>query len=87
NEGGETYEHAGIVNPLYAWLESQGVRCIGAGAGTTTKCRYNLDTLAGIPALPGPKCPTSGPCGVLHHLHMAEECVPKAMAGVAGGCK
>ena len=33
----------------------------------------------------GINCPTV-PCGVLDHVHIADECVPLGMAGLAGGC-
>jgi hypothetical protein len=82
-ESGQAYIHnGGSPSPLYAWLEQQGIACIRGGASA---CRYSIPMLANIPALTGPNCPTVA-CGVEEHIHIADECVAKGLAGLQGGC-
>jgi hypothetical protein len=40
---------------------------------------------ANVPAVSGPNC-RAGNCGVDQHLHVADACVAKGLAGLSGGC-
>jgi hypothetical protein len=84
-ESGQAYIHAGgSPSPVYKWLEGQGISC-GTGPSSESPCRYNLPMLDGIPDVTGPNCRTTA-CGVEQHLHIADACVAKGLAGIAGGC-
>lgn len=71
-EGGEAYEKASLTNPLYAWLEGQGLSPITASAPQSLK-RWNLPVFDGLPNLAS-------------HLHIADPCVALGLAGRPGGC-
>jgi hypothetical protein len=84
-ESGEGYRLAGLSNPLYAWLENQGVKCTAGSSSGGSKCRYFLNVFAGIPSVSGPNCSNST-CGLIDHVHVADPCVARGLAGLAGGC-
>jgi hypothetical protein len=86
-ESGQAYElNGGKRSPFYAWLEAQGVSCTSFGASPpNSQCGYSLPLFVGIPAVTGPNCPTTA-CGIDKHLHIADECVAKGLAGLSGGC-
>ena len=96
NESGQSWADAGhgaLGNPVYGWLEnSEHVRCVppGVTAGSSA-CRFNLYSLQNIPAnIPGPACSStqagSNQCGISKHIHIADPCVAKGLAGQTGGC-
>ena len=80
-EGAEAYATAGIECPIFKWLEDQGVpHHIDSGSTVYTGGWFaNLGNHTGV------NCPDS-PCGVLEHVHIADECVALGMAGLPGGC-
>ncbi len=69
-EGGEAYEKAGTVSPVYDWLKSVGVEPQIYADGSA---RYPLFFLSGLP-------------DIENHIHLADECVARGLAGVEGGC-
>jgi hypothetical protein len=80
-EGAEAYATAGIECPIFKWLEGQGVpHHIDSGSTVYTGGWFeHLGSHTGV------NCPDN-PCGVLEHVHIADECVPLGMAGLPGGC-
>lgn len=95
-ESGQTWADAGkgaLSDPVYGWLENtEHLRCVGPGSSAgNSACRFNLFALQNIPAnIPGPTCSSaqasSNQCGVSKHLHIADPCVVKGMAGQPGAC-
>jgi len=83
-EGGRAYELAGGENAIYDWLASEGITPWG-GSPPESSERYVIYPLSGIPNLVGPNCSEST-CGVLSHVHIADECVALGRAGLEGGC-
>ena len=81
-EGADAFATAGIDCPIFKWLDGQrGVRThTDAGSLVYTGGWWeNLGNYTGV------NCKVV-PCGVLHHMHVADECVPLGMAGLVGGC-
>lgn len=70
-EGDTAYAVAGISNPFFTM---PGVSCT-AGVGTDTPT--NICTIAPMAGLP---------MDFADHIHVADECVAKGLAGVSGGC-
>jgi hypothetical protein len=92
-ESNQPYRIAGVTNPLFAWLNSQvgsGVTKPGAPAQATCSSqpggcyKYQMTLFSGIPNLTGPSCSTA--CNYEGHMHIADPCVPKGLAGLSGGC-
>jgi len=70
-EGGEAWAFAGLTDPFWSWFGSQpGV--------IVYQDRYTGYVFANIPLVNG--------TDVTHHIHMADPCVVKTLAGVSGGC-
>jgi hypothetical protein len=93
-ESNQPYRIAGVTNPLFAWLNSQvgsGVTKPGAPAQATCSSqpggcyKYQMTLFSGMPNLTGPSCPTTA-CNYVGHMHIADPCVPKGLAGLSGGC-
>lgn len=81
-EGAEAYATRGIDAPVFTWLEGQrGVKS-HVDTGSTV---YTGGWWANLGNHTGVNCPDT-PCGVLQHIHIADECVPLGMAGLPGGC-
>jgi hypothetical protein len=70
--------------PVVDWLLKQGIPCNTRSEPGASKCSFNLSIAANVPALIGPKCST--PCGFSGHVHIADPCVARGLAGVSGGC-
>jgi hypothetical protein len=74
-EGDEAYSVAGIANPFFTWATANSVPCRNGGGVTdapTNTCEvYPLSDL---------------PAGWETHIHVADQCVPKGMVRLAGGC-
>ncbi len=72
-EGGDAFVKASTTGPLYDWLETtEGLAPITASPPNSTR-RWLLTYFNGIAGLTG-------------HLHIANECIAKGLAGLAGGC-
>jgi hypothetical protein len=91
-EGAAAYEYSGISYPLYNWFfsfphdssngdPSQSLSCYTAGS--FQGCEFN--PYINVPLYTGPNC-TSSACDISKHMHIADECVAKGLAGVSGGC-
>lgn len=76
-ESSQAWVQAGQTNPLYAWLASQGIGCLG-NSPPGSSCRYDMRWLANIPLVNG--------TDVRSHIHMAAECVALGLANQPGGC-
>ena len=91
-EGAGAYLLAGLRYPLYDWFKafphdpsnsdpSQPLACY-----TYHNRSYcDIAMWVGVPKVTGPRCPTV-PCDVSMHLHIADPCIAKGLAGVPGGC-
>jgi hypothetical protein len=77
-----------LGDPLYGWLEGpEHQPCEAPGLADGSQCRFVLAALANVPVLAGPSC--TGPCDISHHIHMADPCVAKGLAGMTaadGAC-
>jgi hypothetical protein len=90
-EGPAAYQRAGLPYALGQWLlafphtppatQTQPLACYDRDAGH--ECEFSI--YMGIPLLTGPRCPDE-PCDVSMHLHMADPCVAKGLAGRPDGC-
>ena len=69
-EGGGAYELAGTTSPVYDWLRTEGVNSWTMPGGAE---RFSLPFLAGLP-------------DVVSHIHLADECVARELAGLPDGC-
>lgn len=70
-EGGQAWAFAGLTDPFWSWISYQpGI--------TGYKDRYTGYVFANVPLVNG--------TDVTHHIHMADPCVVKGLAGVSGGC-
>lgn len=85
------YVSGGTRDPIFAYLDGQGVPC-NKGSGTSD-CKYPLfmwsKNLASVgtgvvPNVVGPNCPST-PCDISGHWHMADPCVAVGLAGGAAG--
>src|SRR5207248_7125048 len=75
-ESDAAYELFGNVNPLYVWLTGQpGVLKSSASDNSFT---YAMSMLKGLPII-------RGKAGI-SHLHIADPCVAKSLAGLSSGC-
>jgi hypothetical protein len=89
-EGPAAYNLAGIPYPLTTWFQmfpyddaaaDAPLLCFPRTAGV--ECEMN--PFVSVPLETGPNC-TSTSCDVSKHLHVADPCIAKTLAGVAGGC-
>ena len=91
-ETGQAYKFAGVADPLWDFLDTN---CGGACTKMTktnsppnSSAVYALNFLSNMPNLPGPNCASSS-CGVLQHMHIADPCIAKGLAGMTaaqGAC-
>jgi hypothetical protein len=76
-EAGQAYQYHGMKDPLWDYLDQS---CPGPGCQFSShnypgsEKVYTLDFLANIPAVNG--------TDVTHHVHIADPCVAKALAGM-----
>jgi hypothetical protein len=91
-ESGQSYRYYGKGDPVWNFMSANcGTGCnLGVKAPTPPKSSqiYSLDVFANIPNLPGPACSSSS-CGVVQHMHIADPCVAKGLAGLSstqGAC-
>lgn len=91
-EGSVAYEAKGIHYPLYDWFKgfqydpnnsnkAKPLACYTYGK--FTGCSFN--PYVNVPLYSGPACPNST-CDVSKHMHIANECVARGLAGQPGGC-
>jgi hypothetical protein len=91
-ESGQGYRYSGHTDALFSFLSANcGTGCyMGVKAPTPPKSAqvYTLNVFANIPSLPGPSCSSSS-CGVKGHMHIADPCIAKGLAGFSssqGAC-
>jgi hypothetical protein len=89
-EGPAAYNLAGIPYPLTTWFETFPYADAAADApllcfprAMGVECEMN--PFVSVPVETGPNC-TSIACDVSMHMHVADPCIAKTLAGVAGGC-
>jgi hypothetical protein len=80
-EAQEAFVTAGVTNPLYSWLDGQGL----THHTDSTSQNYTISLWSGVPNVVGPNCPNST-CGIALHAHIADSCVALGLAGQPGGC-
>lgn len=78
-ESDDAYNTAGITNPLWGWLNGQAGLNAGCGTGTT-QCNLDWSNLNR-----GGSCTDSSVCIIANHIHMADPCIAKGMAGLSAG--
>jgi hypothetical protein len=69
---GFPHDDSDLAKPLLCFVRTAGYQC-------------NFSIYVGVPLETGPSCPDT-PCDVSRHLHMADPCVAKGLAGQPGGC-
>jgi hypothetical protein len=90
-EGPAAYEAAGIPYGLRDWIlnfphdDAAPTKPLNCVKRTDTDYQCNFSIYAGVPLQTGPNCPST-PCDISKHLHMADPCVAKGLAGQSGGC-
>jgi hypothetical protein len=89
-EGPAAYNMFNLPYPIGDWLMSfphsdvsqeQPLYCFSRGAGQ----QCNMGVYTSVPLETGPNCPAE-PCDISKHLHIADACVAKGLAGQPGGC-
>jgi hypothetical protein len=75
------YYEGSTASPLASLCAQSGFSCANSGASRNAIAYM----FANIPAVSGPNCPSST-CTVDRHIHLADQCVAKALAGAVGGC-
>jgi hypothetical protein len=78
------YHDANLTDPIFAWVQHQadgaGLKyAAGTGGSSVLSFTYN------VPLETGPNCPTVA-CTIDRHLHIADPCIARGLAGIAGGC-
>jgi hypothetical protein len=85
-EGGQAYQYSGVTDPLWTYLNSHctSPACtIAHHNPPASSTVYTMNVFANIPKLAGPNCQGSS-CGVDKHLHIADPCIAKGLAGFSG---
>jgi hypothetical protein len=90
-ESGQSFKYYGKTDPMWSFLAAHcGVGCkLGTHSLSPpySSSVYSLSVFANIPNLPGPSC--SSACGVVQHMHIANPCIAKGLAGLSasqGAC-
>ena len=99
-EGQTAYQlYHNYDNGFVSWACAQGMNDFGQPGCKQGKVVSpygpSLDVLGGIPLLTGPggkdtsgrSCSVAPGCDVSGHIHLADPCVVRGLAGVAGGCR
>jgi hypothetical protein len=91
-ESGQSYKYYGKTDPMWSFMAKNcGVGCkLGTHSLSPpySSYVYSLSVFANIPNLPGPSCSSSA-CGVVQHMHIANPCIAKGLAGLSaaqGAC-
>ena len=97
-ESGAAYQYYNVPDPIVAWGCSQGMNDVGESTCSNGTVSGNFDpslnVLGGLPLLTGPggtdrsgrSCRVAPGCDVSGHIHTADPCLVKRLAGVAGAC-
>ncbi|HLK33910.1 MAG TPA: hypothetical protein VKT29_12525, partial [Terriglobales bacterium] len=89
HESAAAWKYAGLTDPIFDYLNhNAGINC---SANYNTCVAY---VWANIPLLPGPgtrdssgrSCSVAPGCDFTGHIHMADSCVARGLAGQPGGC-
>ena len=76
-ESEDAYRLAGIEDPIFRWL--QGQAGVNPGCGRTSdQCNLPWSNFA----VAGQACPADGLCDITKHIHIADPCVAKGLAGM-----
>jgi hypothetical protein len=76
-ESEDAYKLAGIEDPIFRWL--QGQDGISPACGVTSgQCNLPWSNFA----VAGRACPADGLCDITRHIHIADSCVAKGLAGM-----
>ena len=76
-ESEDAYKLAGIEDPIFRWL--QGQDGVNPGCGRTTdQCNLPWSNFA----VTGRSCPGDGLCDITKHIHIADACIAKGLAGM-----
>jgi len=83
-ENEDAYKTAGVEDPLFAWL--QGQAGVNPECGVSTgQCNLPWTNFAAA----GGSCPAAGLCDITQHIHIADPCIAKGLAGLSssqGAC-
>lgn len=76
-ESEDAYKLAGIEDPIFRWLQDQDG--VNAGCGITSgQCNLPWSNFAVARRV----CPVDGLCDITKHIHIADPCVAKGLAGM-----
>ena len=83
-ENEDAYKTAGLRDPIFTWLHGQkGINSDCGGA--TASCILPWTNFA----VAGGTCPAAGLCDITRHIHIANPCIAKGLAGMTstqGAC-